>query len=338
MTNLRLVLLATTALTAMQFASVPSQAQTAPIVLAQAAPPRPEDKSKQPPAKGAPPAAAPGVRPRRRPQPPRRRRGPQRRRRPRLHRRPRGPRRRRPQLLRRRRGLPRRRPRLHRLRRGPHAAAVSAATRCCAKGPTAAAPGGRAVASDRTASSASVSGAPTAYGADNHAASRRRTAPGTSGERRLRRQRRHLPHRLNGCTADWTGLAEGPARRNPAGRRRVLRPQHPRRRRRPLRPHRPRRRAAQRPRRQPAAPRLATATLRAASGRSDAGRFTHTGRSASGTRRAPCCQHPRLRPRHRLRDKARRARSRALHRPSCAAHRRRSPRRFPRHRRRRPPS
>ena len=36
MTNLRLVLLATTTLTAMQFASPPSHAQTAPLVMAQA--------------------------------------------------------------------------------------------------------------------------------------------------------------------------------------------------------------------------------------------------------------------------------------------------------------
>ena len=36
MTNLRLVLLATTALTAMQFASTPSQAQTSSIIVAQA--------------------------------------------------------------------------------------------------------------------------------------------------------------------------------------------------------------------------------------------------------------------------------------------------------------
>ena len=39
MTNLRLVLLATTALTAMQFAASSSHAQTAPLVMAQAAAP-----------------------------------------------------------------------------------------------------------------------------------------------------------------------------------------------------------------------------------------------------------------------------------------------------------
>ena len=49
MTKLRLVLLATTALTAMQFASAPSQAQTAPMVLAQA--PAPDDKDKKQPPK-----------------------------------------------------------------------------------------------------------------------------------------------------------------------------------------------------------------------------------------------------------------------------------------------
>ena len=38
MTRLRLVLLATTTLTAMQFVSAPSHAQTAPLVMAQAAP------------------------------------------------------------------------------------------------------------------------------------------------------------------------------------------------------------------------------------------------------------------------------------------------------------
>ncbi|HKS18702.1 MAG TPA: hypothetical protein VJS63_05770, partial [Bradyrhizobium sp.] len=61
MTNLRIVLLATTALTAMQFAGTPSQAQAAPTVVAQAqtAPSAEDEKKKQPPAKGAPPAAAP---------------------------------------------------------------------------------------------------------------------------------------------------------------------------------------------------------------------------------------------------------------------------------------
>ena len=44
MTKLRLVLLATTALTAMQFVSAPSHAQTAPLVMAQAAEPPDEGK------------------------------------------------------------------------------------------------------------------------------------------------------------------------------------------------------------------------------------------------------------------------------------------------------
>ncbi|HXI08579.1 MAG TPA: hypothetical protein VNJ49_19885, partial [Bradyrhizobium sp.] len=56
MTNFRLALLATTALTAMQFASVPSWAQPDSIVVAQA---QPADSDKKPPAKGPPPAAAP---------------------------------------------------------------------------------------------------------------------------------------------------------------------------------------------------------------------------------------------------------------------------------------
>ena len=66
MTNLRLVLLATTALTAMQFAGPPSHAQTAPLVVAQGAGGEvgPDGKPKQPqkgapPARPAPPAAAP---------------------------------------------------------------------------------------------------------------------------------------------------------------------------------------------------------------------------------------------------------------------------------------
>jgi len=59
MTNLRILLLATTALTAMQFASAPSQAQTGSIVVAQAqGEVGPDGKPKAPP-KGAPPAAAP---------------------------------------------------------------------------------------------------------------------------------------------------------------------------------------------------------------------------------------------------------------------------------------
>src|ERR1700686_1644184 len=59
MTRPRLVLLATTALTAMQFASAPSHAQTAPLVVAQAKEELgPDGKPKQPP-KAAPPKAAP---------------------------------------------------------------------------------------------------------------------------------------------------------------------------------------------------------------------------------------------------------------------------------------
>src|ERR1700761_3963059 len=55
MTKLRLLLLATTALTALQFASAPSHAQTAPTVMAQAKEELgPDGKPKQPP-KGAPP-------------------------------------------------------------------------------------------------------------------------------------------------------------------------------------------------------------------------------------------------------------------------------------------
>ena len=65
MTNLRFVLLATTALTAMQFASSASHAQSAaPIVVAQAQTPElgPDGKPKQPP-KGAPAAPRPRARP-----------------------------------------------------------------------------------------------------------------------------------------------------------------------------------------------------------------------------------------------------------------------------------
>src|ERR1700676_3253505 len=63
MTRLRLVLLATTALTAMQFASTLSHAQTAPLVVAQAKEELgPDGKPKAPP-KAAPPAAAPPARP-----------------------------------------------------------------------------------------------------------------------------------------------------------------------------------------------------------------------------------------------------------------------------------
>src|SRR5512135_2790575 len=55
MTNLRLVLLATTALTAMQLIASPSHAQTAPLVMAQAKEELgPDGRPKQPP-KGAPP-------------------------------------------------------------------------------------------------------------------------------------------------------------------------------------------------------------------------------------------------------------------------------------------
>src|ERR1700736_2902929 len=63
MTKLRLVLLATTALTAMQFATPPSHAQTAPLVVAQAKKDiGPDEKPKAPPKEAprrAPPAAAP---------------------------------------------------------------------------------------------------------------------------------------------------------------------------------------------------------------------------------------------------------------------------------------
>ncbi|MDB5608688.1 MAG: hypothetical protein JWP25_5588, partial [Bradyrhizobium sp.] len=56
MTKLRLMLLATTTLTVMQFAGVPSHAQTAPLVMAQAKEELgPDGKPKAPP-KGAPPA------------------------------------------------------------------------------------------------------------------------------------------------------------------------------------------------------------------------------------------------------------------------------------------
>src|SRR5580658_4031666 len=70
MTKLRLLLLATTALTAMHFASTPSHAQTTPQVMAQAKeelgpdgkpkqPPKQPPKAAPPPARPAPPAAAP---------------------------------------------------------------------------------------------------------------------------------------------------------------------------------------------------------------------------------------------------------------------------------------
>src|SRR3954462_14030368 len=69
MIKLRLVLLATTAITAMPIASSVSHAQTAPIVMAQAAPPasevgpdgkpKPKEGAKGPPPGAAPPPAAP---------------------------------------------------------------------------------------------------------------------------------------------------------------------------------------------------------------------------------------------------------------------------------------
>src|SRR6476661_5330904 len=63
MTRLRLLLLATTALTAMQFASPASHAQTTPLVVAQAKEELgPDGKPKAPP-KGPPPAAQPPARP-----------------------------------------------------------------------------------------------------------------------------------------------------------------------------------------------------------------------------------------------------------------------------------
>src|SRR5437764_12256502 len=63
MTKLRLVLLATTALTAMQFASSASHAQTAPLVVAQAKEELGPDGRPKAPPKGAPPAAQPPARP-----------------------------------------------------------------------------------------------------------------------------------------------------------------------------------------------------------------------------------------------------------------------------------
>ncbi|WP_079540686.1 OmpA family protein [Bradyrhizobium lablabi] len=81
MTNLRLVLLATTALTVTQLAAAPSHAQTAPLVVAQAAPkeelgpdgkPKPKEAPKGAPPKAAPPAppAAPPAKPAAPPPPP----------------------------------------------------------------------------------------------------------------------------------------------------------------------------------------------------------------------------------------------------------------------------
>ena len=58
MTNLRILLLATTALTATQLANSASHAQTAPLVVAQAKDEAPPGAKKEAP-KGAPPAAAP---------------------------------------------------------------------------------------------------------------------------------------------------------------------------------------------------------------------------------------------------------------------------------------
>src|ERR1700722_9692693 len=71
MTKLRLLLLATSALSAMQFVSSPSHAQTAPLVVAQAKEELgPDGKPKQPP-KGAPKEAPPkGAPPPGRPAPP----------------------------------------------------------------------------------------------------------------------------------------------------------------------------------------------------------------------------------------------------------------------------
>src|ERR1700678_3359442 len=71
MTKLRLLLLATTALTAMHFASTPSHAQTTPQVMAQAKEElgpdgKPKQPPKQPPKAGPPPArpaAPPGAAP-----------------------------------------------------------------------------------------------------------------------------------------------------------------------------------------------------------------------------------------------------------------------------------
>src|ERR1700709_2588623 len=70
MTKLRLVLFATTALTAMPFAGPASHAQDAPLVLAQAkeevgpdGKPKAPPKAAPPPARPAPPAAAPPPRP-----------------------------------------------------------------------------------------------------------------------------------------------------------------------------------------------------------------------------------------------------------------------------------
>src|ERR1700754_2461038 len=64
MTKLRLVLLATTALTAMQFASTTSHAQSAPIVVAQAKEELgPDGKPKQPPKGAQPPAKGPPAAP-----------------------------------------------------------------------------------------------------------------------------------------------------------------------------------------------------------------------------------------------------------------------------------
>ena len=59
MKNLRILLLATTALTASQLATSESQAQTAPIVMAQAKDEGPPGAKKEAPKGAPPPAAAP---------------------------------------------------------------------------------------------------------------------------------------------------------------------------------------------------------------------------------------------------------------------------------------
>src|ERR1700761_8395423 len=59
MTKLRLVLLATTTLTAMQLTAEPSHAQPAPLVVAQAQGEVGPDGKPKPPPKGAPPKPAP---------------------------------------------------------------------------------------------------------------------------------------------------------------------------------------------------------------------------------------------------------------------------------------
>ncbi|MBX9649507.1 MAG: OmpA family protein, partial [Xanthobacteraceae bacterium] len=63
MTNLRFVLLATTALTVTQLATSASHAQTAPLVMAQREELGPDGKPKGPPPRVAPPPAAAPARP-----------------------------------------------------------------------------------------------------------------------------------------------------------------------------------------------------------------------------------------------------------------------------------